>query len=175
MCTCDDGVVHPVIEQFWAIGDAPTWQPETAIESARDLWQQQGYRATWAAAMATLLTVDEMVGERPDDHQVAVRPEEPPTEVLRPIGDLRRAKTIAYETWNWIAGMLASHDMEVADPYLEETLKAISSDFKGNGVYMYSWWTRSALSRISDRAAGDDDFMASWDRLEERLSSLGNL
>lgn len=101
---------------------------------------------TYTSATLAMLTVTDMARPTSPEEVHLLEPSQPPDDVLEVAPNARRALQASEETFLWMRdAMWAVQTNEPQGPSmpLERRLKALSSDYKGLGVYMFTWWSRS--------------------------------
>jgi hypothetical protein len=140
---------------------------------SQSLWDGHGYPATRAAGMLATMTAARVGGPTEEGVVNAVRPPDPHPLYLREMGSGARSDEIALMTWNFIGGIGMSGVMGVDDPGLGSELLEISTAYAGDGVYMFSIWTRMALAHVE--LSAPDDYPRICGELREALEEVERL
>jgi hypothetical protein len=143
--------MQPIVKEVWTLARDSKWdEPRARLADARAIWNAHQYKATWSAFHVAVFTVKKMAGGT-EEQPVAVWPQAVPHSVLNVLGDRSRANNAAQAAWDVIAGALTSVNVDVNDPFLEDQLKVVSRDFKGSGVYLYTYWSSTALRVLEQK------------------------
>ena len=163
--------MHPIMQSVWDLASKnPDWDPSTRVRAARALWNEHRYKSIWCGWVMTCMTAQEAAGGT-EERPIALQPHDPPDPVLDVLGNKHRALTAAYATWDACAAIFTSEFYGVDDPMLADQLKALSSNLKGTGVYMFGWWTHDLLRMMVER--DPSAFEVKIDRIEADLDQAG--
>ena len=134
-------------DQSWFAAQADDFIPGQRAGEARAFWAEHQGAATEAAFAVAVRVVEEMASGT-EEQPMGVEPPSPPTQLYAPMGGPGVGEPVAQATWNAIAGVAFTANMDVTDPFLAERLQAISDDHQGGGVYLFSWWAWSAFQHV---------------------------